>query len=87
MLRQRSRWPITIGPRSAERTGSRLRLTGEPREWYVHIRGKEPLIRQKMWEFGSSDHIQNRGGADSGVEIHRTTGFWPKTTDACDIAE
>ena len=28
-----SRWPITIGPCLGEGTLSRLRLTGEPREW------------------------------------------------------
>ena len=47
MLRQRFRWPIIIVPRSGEDTRSRSRLTGEPREWYVQILGKEPLIRHK----------------------------------------
>jgi hypothetical protein len=47
MLRQCSHWPIRIVPRSGEGTGSRLPLTGEPRECYLLILGTELLIWHK----------------------------------------
>jgi hypothetical protein len=43
----RFHWPITIGQCLGEGTRSRLRLTGEPREWYARIPENEPLIWPK----------------------------------------
>ncbi len=47
VLRRLFHRPITTGPRLGEGTSSRLRLTGEQREGYVQILGKDPLIWDK----------------------------------------
>ena len=52
MLRQRSLWPITIGPHLGEVTCPRLALLERPREWYVQVLEKEPLIRHKCGNWG-----------------------------------
>jgi hypothetical protein len=52
MLRLRSFWLITIGPCLGEGASSRLRLTGEPKEWYARTLENEPLIWHKCGNWG-----------------------------------
>lgn len=40
--------------------------------------GKTAVDPAEMYEFGASDRFDKHGNADSGIEIHRIAGFWPK---------
>ncbi len=76
----------TIGLCSAEGTRSPLPLTEEPRLVYSNS-CKTAAGPAQMWDLASPDHFRMPSEANSGTEIHRTSGFWPKTKGVWEIAE
>ncbi len=63
----RFRWLGITAPCSAEGTRSRLRLTGEPREWYARIQENLPLI----WHEGGTRSRWTIFGSEA-EQIHRS---------------
>ncbi len=76
----------TIGLCSAEGTRSPLPLTEEPRLVYSNS-CKTAADPAQMWDLASPDHFRMPSEANSGTEIHRTSGFSPKTKGVWEIAE
>jgi hypothetical protein len=49
--------------------------------------GERAADPAQMWDLASPDHFRMPSEFNSGTEIHRTSGFWPKTKGAWEIAE